>query len=348
LRARALAVVAAVVVLAAGAAAAWWYMRAERWYHAPLAELTAPVVVEVVPGEPLATVGARLAAKGLIEHPRLWRIFARLEGKAARVRAGEYAVAPGTSPAGLLDQLVEGRVLLHPITLVEGWTVHEALEAIRASPYVRSLLPRPAEGSLMERLGEPAVAAEGQLFPDTYLVPRGTTDLEVARLAHERMKVELAAAWAARRADLPLTTAYQALILASIVEKESAIGDERPRIAGVFANRLRRGMKLQTDPTVIYGLGEAYDGSLHRRDLLADTPWNTYTRAGLPPTPIALPGRESLRAAVAPLPTGELYFVATGRGDGRHEFSSTLEAHTAAVARYLSRLRAASVTMRVR
>ena len=308
-----------------------------RWYRAPL---TASVeILEIAPGQTLAAVAERLAAGGVLDHPRLWTLFARYSGKAARVRAGEYALRPGTTPEALLDLLVSGRVVLHPITLIEGWTIAEALAAVQANPVVRTTLKDAAGGRLMELLGSAGVAPEGQLFPDTYLVPRGATDLEVLKLAHARLEERLAAAWSQRRADLPLKTAYEALILASIVEKETGAPDERPRIAGVFVNRLRQGMRLQTDPTVIYGLGAAYDGSLHRRDLVAVTPYNTYTRDGLPPTPIALPGAESLQAAVQPLATQELYFVATGRGDGRHAFSRTLAQHDAAVARYLAQLR---------
>ncbi len=329
----------AILLLTALVAAAALYGYAERWYRTPLAGLTATAVVEIAPGEPLGRVLEGLAARGLVEHPRLLAWLARRDGKAARVQAGEYALAPGTSPAALLEQLVEGRVLLHPVTLVEGWTVAAALESLHANPVLKQAVPSAADPELMRRLGSPGVAAEGEFFPDTYLVPKGATDLEVLRLAHARLAERLAADWAGRRADLPLSGPYQALILASIIEKETGDPAERPHIAAVFINRLRRGMRLQTDPTVIYGLGARYDGSLHRRDLTSDTEYNTYTRDGLPPTPIALPSGAALAAAVQPADSDDLYFVATGRGDGRHEFSRTLEAHNAAVARYLERLR---------
>jgi UPF0755 protein len=331
----AVAVLLVVVALALGGA----YLAAERWYRAPLAGLTAPAIIEIAPGEPLGRVAERLAERrGLLEHPRLFAWLARRDGKAARVQAGEYLLAPGTSPAGLLDQWVEGRVLLHPVTLVEGWTTAAVLESLHANPLLKRAVAS-ADPALMERLGAPGVAAEGEFFPDTYLVPKGATDLEILRLAHARLEDRLASAWLRHRADLPLATPYQALILASIIEKETGDPEERPHIAAVFVNRLRRGMRLQTDPTVIYGLGAAYDGRLHHRDLATDTPYNTYTRDGLPPTPIALAGAAALEAAVAPADSDDLYFVATGRGDGRHEFSRTLEAHNAAVARYLERLR---------
>ncbi len=329
-------VLLSLALLAAGGAL---YGYALRWYHAPLAGLATTVVVEIAPGEPLARVADGLAARGALDQPRLFTWLARRDGKAARVQAGEYAIAPGTSPAALLEQLVEGRVLLHPVTLVEGWTLATALEALHANVLLKRSVPTVTDPGLMLRLGSPATAAEGEFFPDTYLVPKGASDFEVLKIAHGRLRERLATAWLRRRADLPLASPYEALILASIIEKETGDPQERPHIAAVFVNRLRRGMRLQTDPTVIYGLGAAYDGSIHRRDLTTDTPYNTYTRDGLPPTPIALPSGAALEAAVQPAESEDLYFVATGRGDGRHEFSRTLEAHNAAVARYLERLR---------
>jgi UPF0755 protein len=329
-----LVLLAAVLVLLTGA-----YYAAEHWYRSPLAGLAAPVTIEIAPGEPLARVAEQLAGRGVLDHPRLFAWLARRDGKAARVQAGEYALAPGASPAALLEQWVDGRVVLHPVTLVEGWTAAAALEALHANPLLRRAVRGGADAALMARLGSPGVAAEGEFFPDTYLVPKGATDLEILKLAHARLKDRLATAWLRRRPDLPLASAYEALILASIIEKETGDPEERPHIAAVFVNRLRRGMRLQTDPTVIYGLGAAYDGSIHRRDLTTDTPYNTYTRDGLPPTPIALASGAALEAAVQPADSDDLYFVATGLGDGRHEFSRSLEAHNAAVARYLGRLR---------
>jgi len=335
---------AAIVALVLGAGLA--YYAADNWYRAPLARVTAPQVLEVPPGAPLTTVAQALAARGILEHPRLWALIARRDGLASRIRAGEYSIAPGTSPAALLDQLVEGRVVLHPVTLVEGWTFAAALAAIQANPVIQKTRSAGPDAALMAALGSPGVAPEGQLFPDTYLVPRGATDLEVLKLAHARLKERLATAWLERRPDLPLASPYEVLILASIIEKETGAPDERSRIAAVFVNRLRRGMRLQTDPTVIYGMGAAYEGNIRRRDLTTDTPYNTYTRDGLPPTPIALPGAAALAAAVQPLDTDELYFVASGRGDGRHDFSRTLEEHNAAVGRYLARLRSQNSTGR--
>ncbi len=334
LRRLALAIVVLAAVAGIGIATAF------QWYREPIAALAEPATVEIAPGEGLAAVAEKLAAAGVIDRPRLWTLFGRYEGKATRLRAGEYALQPGLSPAGVLDLLVSGRVVLHSITIVEGWTFAQGLAAVRAAPTVRRTLDDATPEQIMARLGARGVHPEGQLFPDTYLVARGTSDVDVLRLAHERLQKELAAAWAGRLDGLPLDEPYEALILASIVEKETGAPDERPRIAGVFVNRLRLGMRLQTDPTVIYGLGERYDGDIRSRDLKADTPYNTYTRAGLPPTPIALVGREALRAATRPLATDDLFFVATGLGDGRHVFSKTYAEHSRAVERMLARQRA--------
>ena len=306
---------------------------AEAWFHAPLASLRTPVVIEIEQGDSFGRVAERLARQGLIATPRLYTFLARRNGGAQRIRAGEYEITPGTSPAALLQQFVEGRVRLHPVLIVDGRTVREALAALRALPELRHTIDDAELPELMSRLGADGVAPEGQFYPDTYLVAKGTTDLEVLKLAHARLASELESAWRGRRPDLPLATPYELLILASIVEKETAAPDERPHIASVFVNRLRRGMRLQTDPTVIYGMGGDYDGHIHRRDLQTDTPYNTYTRDGLPPTPIALVGSAALAAAAHPSDSDDLYFVATGTGDGHHRFSTTLEAHNAAVAR---------------
>jgi UPF0755 protein len=234
-------------------------------------------------------------------------------------------------------QLVAGQVLLHQLTIVEGWRFTELLAAVRAHPAIRA---GELDGAaIMTALGESDVHPEGQFFPDTYSFPKGTTDVELLRTAHEALRMHLAKAWDSRASDIEVHSPYEALILASIIEKETALPAERRMISGVFNQRLRRNMRLQTDPTVIYGLGESFDGNLRRQDLDRDTPYNTYTRAGLPPTPIALPGNASLEAAVVPEPTDALFFVATGRGDGSHYFSATLEEHERAVRDYLRQLR---------
>jgi len=260
------------------------------------------------------------------------RLLARWNGQAAKLKAGEYWLAPGTTPPQFLDQLVAGRVKVYSLTIVEGWTFRQMLRAIHVHDAIRQTLAGLGGDEIMDRLQRPGEHPEGHFLPETYRFPRGTTDLEVLRWAYAGMDKVLAKAWSGRAEGLPLGSPYQALILASLVEKETALPAERPVIAGVFLRRLAIGMKLQTDPTVIYGLGEAFDGDIRRADLIRDTPYNTYTRDGLPPTPICLPGRASIQAAVNPAAGDSLYFVA--RGDGSHQFSRTLSEHNAAVRRY--------------
>jgi UPF0755 protein len=225
------------------------------------------------------------------------------------------------------------------VTFIEGSTFADMQAILQANTAVRHDYANKSGEDVMRALGAAGTHPEGQFFPDTYHFPRGTSDIELMTMAHQRMVSELDIAWRNRDPALPLATAYEALILASIVEKETAQDRERPLVAGVFIERLRRGMRLQTDPTVIYGIGASYDGDIRRADLLRDTPYNSYTRAGLPPTPIALPGQASLRAAVRPEVSGAIFFVATGEPDGSHFFSSTLKEHEAAVQRYLRRIR---------
>ena len=334
----------AVALLAFLAVAAWlgWRQYERHWLAAPIAGLHEPATFEVPQGASLRAVAKALAEQGLMERPSIWLRHAAGQGLATRIKAGEYRLVPGTSPRMLLDQFVAGDVVLHTLTIPEGWTFRQALAAIQASPYVKVELKGLAETALLARVGLQDSHAEGLFFPDTYRFPRGTSDRDILVQAHARLERELGAAWAVRAANLPLDSPYQALILASLVEKETASAEERPLIAGVFANRLRAGMRLQTDPAVIYGIGEKFDGNLRRRDLVNDTPYNTYTRAGLPPTPIALVGRAALAAAVKPADTGALYFVATGLGDGRHFFAQSLVAHNANVSRHLANLRGGS------
>jgi UPF0755 protein len=311
----------------------------QRWLDTPLGIGAAPLEIEIPRGQPLAATAHELAVRGVLDHPRWLQAYARFTGADARIRAGEYSIPPGTTPRGLLALFESGAVIQHSVTIVEGWTFRDLRKALEAEPHLVNTLAGHDEAAVMAALGEPGMPAEGLFFPDTYLFGKGTTDLEILRQARARMRQELERAWAGRSDDLVLETPYQALVLASIVEKETALGAERPRIAGVFSERLRIGMRLQTDPTVIYGLGAEYDGNLRRADLERDGPYNTYTRAGLPPTPIALPGAEALRAAANPDERGELYFVATGLPDGSHEFSRTLAEHESAVRRYLVRYR---------
>jgi UPF0755 protein len=308
-----------------------------RELNAPLAVPADGVTFEVASGTPAWRVTENLAERGLLAEPWLLALYARATGDATRIRAGEYRLEPGTTPVSLLTKLVAGDVLLHQLTIVEGARFADVLAALRSHPAIAvSSLDGAA---IMAALGAPGVHPEGQFFPDTYRFPRGTADLDVLRQAHTALVTHLEAAWNARAPNIAIATPYEALILASIVEKETALATERGRIAGVFHQRLRRNMRLQTDPTVIYGLGAAFDGNLRRQDLERDTPYNTYTRGGLPPTPIALPGLGALEAAVMPEISDAVYFVATGRGDGSHAFSATLEEHERAVREYLRELR---------
>lgn len=319
----------AFIVGALTAATAW------HWWASPGPART-EVLVEVPRGDGPSRIAQRLAEAGVLEHPRWFAWAVRFSGHAQNLKAGEYAFTPGQTPAAVFAQVVAGRVTRYSVTFIEGQTVAEAWQRVRSSPYVHAT-PGLTLAGLMKALGEPAVPAEGAFFPDTYVFRRGTSDLEVMREARVRMQQELAKAWASRRAGLPLRDANEALVLASLVEKETGAAEERPMIAGVFLNRLRVRMRLQTDPSVIYGLGSAYDGNLRKADLRRDGPYNTYRRGGLPPTAIALPGRASLQAATQPATTDALYFVATGRGDGRHVFSATLKAHNAAVRALVAR-----------
>lgn len=311
---------------------------ASRYLDQPL-PVSEPVVIEIPPGRGLNGVAADLADRGLLVHPRIFALYGRWTSASSRIKAGEYRVEPGQTAGGLLDQFVSGRVILHAITLIEGWTFRQAADAIRQHPDVMVTTAGLSDEEIARRLSLSTPSPEGWLLPDTYHFPKGTEDLAVMAMAAAAMEEALTLAWAERAPDLPLETPYQALVLASIVEKETGLAEERPRIAGVFIRRLERGMRLQTDPTVIYGLGPDFDGNLRKADLNRDTPYNSYTRPGLPPTPIALPGRDALMAAVHPADEAALYFVATGEGDGSHYFSATLEEHNRAVARYLARLR---------
>ncbi len=332
------------VLFALLAIALWygWRRHEQVWLTQPIAGLQQTVIFEVPAGASLAAVADALAAQGLLERSGAWVRHAKQSGAATRIQAGEYQLQPGTTPAALLDRFVAGEVMLHALTIPEGLTARQALAAIQSHPQVTVELAGLTDQEWMARLGLGEQHPEGQFFPDTYRFSRGTTDRALLLQAHARLQTELQSAWQRRASDLPFNSPYEALILASLVEKETGAADERPLIAGVFVNRLRKGMRLQTDPSVIYGLGEKFDGNLRRRDLVADTAYNSYTRAGLPPTPIALCGRAALEAAVRPAMTDALYFVATGMGDGRHFFATSLVAHNANVSRHLANLRGGS------
>ena len=324
----------ALLLLGAAAALVWNGVRS---LDQPL-NVAAPLRFKVPAGARFARVAADLASRGVVPQPRAWVLYARWKGLAAAIKAGEYEIEPGTTPRALLDKLVSGQVVLHSFTIVDGWRVQDLLSALRRNPDIVVTLPASPQ-NLMEKLGAPGIDAEGEFLPETYRFPGGTTDVELLRQAHVSLRRELDAAWADRDPTLPLHNAGELLIMASIVEKESGLPQELPKIAGLYLHRLSIGMRLQADPTVIYGLGERYDGDIHSADLRTDGPYNTYTRAGLPPTAIALPGAAAIRASARPEKTDAIYFVASGKGDGSHVFSATLEQQNAAVAKYLERQR---------
>lgn len=320
------------------AAAALYWLGLRTSAPGPHAET---VRIDVTPGEPLRAVLNDLADKGALADPRVVEWWARAFDRSPRVKVGRYEIPARASAQHVLRQLDEGRVMLETLIVIEGTRYADFRRALAMHAGVRQTLAGVDDDELMQRLGDPGVHPEGRFFPDTYRFSWGTADIDILRLAHTRLRERLQAAWAARAPDLPLANPAEALALASIVEKESSLSSERPRVAGVFVQRLRRGMRLQSDPTVIYGLGERYDGDIRSRDLDTDTPYNSYTRKGLPPTPIALPGEEALRAATRPFETEALFFVATGLGDGSHTFSKTYDEHRRAVRLMLERQRAA-------
>jgi UPF0755 protein len=321
------AVLGALLLAAAGlAGVAWWWI--ER--PLPLAAATAELSIEA--GTTPRDIAQAWVQAGVQSSPALLYAWFRVSGQARRIRAGSYEIDAGTSARRLLAKMVQGDESLEHVRFIEGWTLHQLRAELARAPALKPASAGLNDADLMAALGAPGVPGEGRFFPDTYAYSRGVSDLTVLKRAHRAMQQRLAAIWAERAADTPLKSADEALILASIVEKETGSAADRGLVAGVFANRLRIGMPLQTDPTVIYGLGAAFDGRLRKRDLLADTPFNSYTRGGLPPTPIALPGLASLRAAVRPDATQALYFVA--RGDGSSVFSASLAEHNRAVNQY--------------
>ena len=321
----------------AAAAAGLLLLQALHSLNEPL-KVTAPLRFKVAPGSRFARVAAELGAQGVIEQPRTWVLYARWKGRASAIKAGEYEIDPGATPRSLLEKLVAGQVVLHSFTIVDGWRVQDMLAALKRDPEI-AVAADEASRDLMAQLGAPGLDPEGQFLPETYRFTEGTSELEILRQAHVALVRELEAAWASRDPALTLKSAAELLTVASIVQKESGVPQELPKIAGLYLHRLRIGMRLQADPTVIYGLGEHYDGQLHSVDLRTDGPYNTYARAGLPPTPIALAGAAAIRATAHPENTDALYFVASPKDDGSHIFSATLEEQNAAVARYVAHLR---------
>jgi len=324
-------IVLIVLALAGLAVAAWRDYR--RFSDTPLPGAHADATIDIARGARYRDIVRQLRRERISRAaPLYWRVLGRELGVAGRLHAGEYALPPGTTPRDLLRKMAAGEVVQHRFTIVDGWTFRQLRLALAADGGLVQTLPGTSDEEIARRVGIADGRPEGWFLPETYAWVKGESDFDVLGRAHTAMQKALDKVWAARSPDVKLATPYQALVLASIVEKETAQPSERPQIAGVFLRRLKIGMRLQTDPTVIYGLGESYDGNIHRRDLDTDTPYNTYTRDGLPPTPIALPGMPALEAALHPAPGDALYFVA--RGDGSHEFTPTLEAHNRAVQKY--------------
>ncbi|MEO7431865.1 MAG: endolytic transglycosylase MltG [Dokdonella sp.] len=328
------AVLLLLIGLMAGAAFAW--LDYDRYTHAPLPVPSADATTDVARGTSYPLIVAQLRREGVIaggfRYATYWRVLGRELGVAGRLHAGEYALPQGITPRELLRRMADGEVVQHRFTIVDGWTFRQARLALANEPGLEQTLPGASDEDIAKRVGIADGRPEGWFLPETYAWVKGESDFDVLKRAHLAMQKTLEKLWVARAGDTELETPYQALILASIVEKETAQPAERPVIAGVFARRLKFHMRLQTDPTVIYGMGDGYAGNIRRADLETDTPFNTYTRDGLPPTPIALPGAVAIEAALHPAPGDVLYFVA--RGDGSHEFTPTLEAHNRAVQKY--------------
>jgi len=314
-----------VALLAAAGYGAWYAVT-------PVAVASLPAEFDIVPGMRLRAAAQRIEAAGVAVGRLEFELLARALGRAQDVKAGSYELAAAPTPLELLEILTRGDVTQAELRLTEGWTFRQMRAALEASEFLRHDTRGMSEAQLLQKLGAGAPHPEGLFFPDTYLFAKGTSDLHVLQRAYQAMQRHLAREWEAREPSVPYQSAYEALIMASIIEKETGRAAEREMIAGALVNRLRIGMLLQVDPTVIYGLGEAFDGNLKKIHLLADGPYNSYTRAGLPPTPIAAPGLASLRAALRPAKTGALYYVA--RGDGSSEFSRTLDEHNRAVRKY--------------
>lgn len=291
-----------------------------------------PQTFAIQSGSNIKSIAQQLSLDKIIDDPWLFILMARIKGVDTSVRAGEYLLQPGQSTAELLETFTRGLSIQYSFTIIEGWTFRQMLDAMAKDPVIQNSLLDKSNEEIMSALGHPGQHPEGMFFPDTYRFPKGTTDVSFLHRAYQLMQQHLQREWDNRADNLPVKSSYEALILASIIEKETGAAFERPLIAGVFTQRLQKGMRLQTDPTVIYGMGDGFDGDIRFRDLKKDTPYNTYTRKGLTPTPIALPGLESIKAALHPADTRALFFVS--KGDGTHQFSETLEQHNKAVSQF--------------
>ena len=316
------------VAAAAIIAAAWLVLYAQ----SELRPARLPLQFDLRAGSSLKSVAQQMVDAGVLDDSVRFVILARLLGEAGRIKAGNYEIESPITRFGLLQKITQGDYTQVVMTVVEGWTFRQLRKTLDDHPAVKHDTEGWSDAEILRRLGIDQPSPEGWFFPDTYHFSSGTSDLDILRRSHRLMLSHLNLQWERRAADSPLKSPYEALILASIIEKETGRADERPLIAAVFSNRLRMGMRLQTDPTVIYGMGQRFDGNIRKADLTADTPYNTYTRDGLPPTPIAMPGIASLAAALNPVPSKSLYFVA--KGDGSSYFSSSLEEHNRAVTKY--------------
>jgi len=300
--------------------------------HGNIALPQQPTIFLIKSGSNIKSIAQDLSMQKIIDDPWLFILLAKVKGVETRVRAGEYEIKTEMTPEELLEKFTQGSAIQYSLTVIEGWSFRQMLAAIADDPIIEYTLGDKSDEEIMDLLGYPGEHPEGLFFPDTYRFPKGTSDVDFLRRAYQVMQKHLVREWSQRDSGLPLQSSYDALILASIIEKETGAGFERPLISGVFIQRLKKKMRLQTDPTIIYGLGENFDGDIRFRDLKKDTPYNTYLHAGLTPTPIALPGLDAIRAALHPAKTEALYFVS--KGDGTHHFSATLEEHNAAVKRY--------------
>jgi UPF0755 protein len=321
------------LLLALVVAAAWFWRDFTRFGNTPLRVGAAGESVEIGKGTSFKDIVHQLRAQGLsTASPFYWRLLAERMHVAGRLHAGEYAIAPGITPAQMLTNMAQGRVLQRDVTIVDGWTFRDVLQALAKADKLQHATTGMDDATIMQKIGAAGQKPEGWFLPETYAYVKGDSDLDVLRRAHVAMDKTLSALWAQRDPSVPLATPYDALILASIVEKETGRANERPQVAGVFIRRLQKNMLLQTDPSVIYGMGASYAGTIHKSDLTTDTPYNTYTRVGLPPTPIAMPGKPAIEAALHPAAGTSLYFVA--KGDGTHIFADTLEQQNRNVACY--------------
>jgi UPF0755 protein len=331
--------IALVFALGVGAIAFFAWQRYEGFADAPMTGIEAGETLVVEPGDSLPKVLRSLRERGVEVDALHWRLLAKSTGAAGKIQVGEYALEPGMTPRTLLERMRDGKVLNYRFTIVEGWNIRDLRAALAKATPLKQTTADLDDAALMRALGRGGEHPEGRFLPETYLYTRSDTDLDVLKRAAVAMDKAVAEAWEGRAEGLPLRTPYELQTLASIVEKETGVASERPQIAGVFVRRLKVPMRLETDPTVIYGMGSRYAGNIRKADLRTDTPYNTYTRDGLPPTPIAMPGRDALQATANPAPGDALFFVAVGDGSGRHVFSKTYAEHQSAVAEYIQRYR---------